>query len=292
MLLAVVLLGLATCAAWIPTFQFTDDYRIAPWTLGLGAAIAAAFYAGLIDILGLLPVVALAVAGFASSHIASVSGRRAATIVCVVLAFALGIQAFPGFPDAVFVDRLRLNGDSAPMRLSLNFAPGVAGIVLLALFCHRVRTWRELWSIASPTLTVAAITVVVVMGLGLAVGYIHVDMKFPLITVIYLVKTLLYTAVLEEAFFCGIVQEGLTITPFIAARPVLRWVPTLASSALFGIAHAPAGLLFVMLAAVAGAGYSVAYALTRRIEAAIAVHFAVNAVHFVGFTYPHLSNGV
>jgi uncharacterized protein len=289
MLLAAVLLGFATCAAWLPPLQVVGGNRLAPWAVGLSAATAAAFSAGLVDMRGLLAIAALCIAGFASQHIASVRGRRAATVVAVTLAFALGVQALPGFPDAIFIDRLRLSPDAAPMRLSLNFAPGAAGLVLLALFCRRVETWRELAAVARSTAAVAAITTAVVMGLGLAVGYVRLDFKLPWITVAYLVKTLLYTAVLEEAFFCGIVQEGLTIAPFIAKRPALRWLPTVVASALFAIAHAPAGPIFVMLALVAGVGYSVAYALARRVEAAIAVHFAVNAVHFVGFTYPHFS---
>jgi membrane protease YdiL (CAAX protease family) len=31
----------------------------------------------------------------------------------------------------------------------------------------------------------------------------------------------------------------------------------------------------------------VAYQRTQRIEAAIIVHIALNAVHFIGFTYPY-----
>ena len=292
MLLAAVLLGLATCAAWFPSLQVAGGNRLAPWTVGLATATAAAFYAGLVDARGLLAIAALCIAGFASHQIASRGGRRAATVVAVTLAFAMGIQALPGFHDAVFIDRLRLSADAAPMRLSLNFAPGAAGLILLTLFCRRIQSWRELSAVARSTAPVAAITTAVVMGLGLAVGYVRPDFKLPWITVAYLVKTLLYTAVLEQAFFCGIVQQGLMIAPFIAKRPALRWLPILVASVLFGVAHASAGPIFVMLAFVAGVGYSVAYALTRRVEAAIAVHFAVNAVHFVGFTYPRFSQGV
>ena len=41
-------------------------------------------------------------------------------------------------------------------------------------------------------------------------------------------------------------------------------------------------------ATVAGLGYSIAYAATRRVEAAVLAHFAVNATQFLGFTYPYL----
>ena len=47
--------------------------------------------------------------------------------------------------------------------------------------------------------------------------------------------------------------------------------------------------MYVALAAVAGAGYGWAYLRTQRIEASILTHFALNAVHFFGFTYPALA---
>ncbi len=46
--------------------------------------------------------------------------------------------------------------------------------------------------------------------------------------------------------------------------------------------------LYVVVATLSGLGYSIAYAATRRIEAAVLTHFGVNAIHFFGFTYPHL----
>jgi membrane protease YdiL (CAAX protease family) len=46
---------------------------------------------------------------------------------------------------------------------------------------------------------------------------------------------------------------------------------------------------YVLAATVAGLGYGWAFLRTGRIEAAIAVHFAVNAVHFLLFAYPRLA---
>jgi len=57
---------------------------------------------------------------------------------------------------------------------------------------------------------------------------------------------------------------------------------------LFGAAHAAGGGVYVLLAAISGLGYAYAYYATQRIEAPIIVHIVVNAVHFIGFTYPHL----
>jgi hypothetical protein len=61
------------------------------------------------------------------------------------------------------------------------------------------------------------------------------------------------------------------------------------SAVLFGLAHFAGGLTYVIAGILAGLGYCLAYQLTRRIEAAIAVHFALNATHFLLFTYPSVA---
>ena len=61
------------------------------------------------------------------------------------------------------------------------------------------------------------------------------------------------------------------------------------SAVLFGLAHLGGGLSYALAATVAGLGYGAAYLRTQRIEAAMAVHFSVNALHFLLFTYPRLA---
>jgi uncharacterized protein len=87
--------------------------------------------------------------------------------------------------------------------------------------------------------------------------------------------------VAEEAFFRGLLQHRL---------PGPRPLAVAASALLFGLVHLPAGVAYAALATVLGFGCALVYERTRRIETAIAVHFAVNAVHFTGFTYPMLAS--
>jgi uncharacterized protein len=63
-------------------------------------------------------------------------------------------------------------------------------------------------------------------------------------------------------------------------------VALLVASALFGLAHFGGGWLYVIAATLAGLGYGWAYLRTKRIEASMFVHFALNATHFLFFTYP------
>src|SRR5688500_19792063 len=66
-------------------------------------------------------------------------------------------------------------------------------------------------------------------------------------------------------------------------------IAVIVSAIRFGLAHFGGGLTYVSAGVIAGLGYGLAYGRTRRIEAAMAVHFGVNAVHFLFFTYPRLA---
>lgn len=292
MLLSAILLGLAICAAWLPPFRLPDGPSIHPWIVVFCAATGSALATGVVDWRGLLAILVFSGLAYASQRDPASTARRIATIATVAFAFALGLRLVPGFGNSVFLDGVQLSPDSALMRLTVQFDPGMAGLFLLALFCRRVHSWQELRSIIRPVAFFVIVTTTVVMALGIAVGYVRLDPKLPWFTAAHLAKILLFTVVVEEGFFRGVIQERLTSSHFITSRPHLRWLPVVASSLLFGIAHTSGGLLFVVLATTAGFGYALAYDRTRRIEAAITVHFCLNAVHFVGFTYPRLIHAV
>jgi len=287
---ASILLGLAICAVWLPDLRF-QRIRIPPWTLVLTAAVVAGLRGGVLDWRGGLVVSAFCALAFASTKSHSASARSVLTAVVVVIAFALASQLVPGFQPSVLIDGVQVSPDAPPMRLTAHFAPGVAGLVLVAFYCRRARTLRELAAIALPTTVVAVVTTVAVIGVSWAAGYVRPDWKLPYFTAAHLAKILLWTTVLEEGFFRGFLQDRLARSTFVRTRPRLAWVPIAVSSILFGIAHFPGGWVFVGLATLAGVGYGIAYARTGLIEAAMATHFLVNATHFVAFTYPQIARG-
>jgi hypothetical protein len=96
---------------------------------------------------------------------------------------------------------------------------------------------------------------------------------------------LFFTCLSEEAFFRGFLQQELSRIgglPHIAALVAL-----VVSALLFGLVHFAGGWTYVVAGIVAGLGSGWAYHRTQRIESAMAVHFGVNAVHFLLFTYPY-----
>lgn len=287
MLLTSILLGLAIAAVWLPDLRL-QQRRCPPWTLLLAAATAAGLASGVLDWRGAAVVVALCGLAFASVRLRDATLRRVLTTAVAVLALALGLNRVPGFQPSVFLQGLQASPDAPAMRLTANFAPGLAAIVLAAFYARRARSLGELAAAGRDMLGIAAATTIVVVGAAWAIGYVRLDPKLPGFTAAHLAKILLWTTVLEEAFFRAVIQGGLARLAFIRDRPRLAWLPIAVASVLFGLAHFAGGWSYVGLATLAGIGYGLAYARTGLIEAAMLAHFAVNATHFLGFTYPHL----
>ena len=135
----------------------------------------------------------------------------------------------------------------------------------------------------------AVATAAVSIGIALAAGYVRFEPKWPGAAPAFLVANLLFTCVAEEAFFRGLVQERLMRLAESRRQPAWNAIAIAVSTLLFGLAHAAGGATWMLVATVAGLGYSLVYARTRTIEGAILVHFLVNAAHFLGFTYPRLA---
>jgi membrane protease YdiL (CAAX protease family) len=192
----------------------------------------------------------------------------------------------PGFHNPVLLDHVQVSAGAPPFTLYANFDKAIAGIVLMGVFCAPIRARADWLPMLRRTLPVLAATLVVVLGAGVLLGVVRPDVKWLPVTPWFLVNNLLITCVTEEAFFRGFLLAGL-------ARGMTGWragpaVAVVVSTVLFGLAHAAGGPLLVVFATLAGFGYAAAYLRSGRIEGAILVHFALNAVHFVAFTYPAL----
>jgi membrane protease YdiL (CAAX protease family) len=287
MLLSTVLLGLAVLAVWIPALR-TRWGRVAAWPLLLAGALLSAAVQHQVDgraLAAVAAVLALAVVSVRAGHAGL---RGAAKLGVVLLCFALGLSKLPGFVPFVFAGDTVVSAGAPPMRLALRFDAGIAGLVLLAFYGRRIGSWAECRLLARPVFVIASATTLAVIGGGLAIGYVAFDPKWPWFAAGHLLRILLWTCVLEEMLFRGVIQRSLADWPPVRDRPALKWLPLVAASLLFGAAHAGGGAVLVALATIAGLGYGAAWQATQRIEAAIAVHFAVNAVHFVAFSYPYL----
>jgi membrane protease YdiL (CAAX protease family) len=287
MLVSFALLGPSICAVWLPAIRVHSWPPVPPWVLLFAAAVIAGLSSGILKWPGALSLVILATLAWSGRSAGNRWLRRSSILAVIVLALALALHVVPGFRNLVVIDAARFSVDSAPFTLYANFDKGAVGLLLLALMAPHIGSVGELRRIARPLLLAVLATVVAVLGTAAAMGYVRWDPKWPPQVWTFLTINLLFTCVAEEAFFRGVIQEQLTKA--IEGHPRFMWLPVVVSTSLFALAHASGGLPLVALAALAGLGYSVAYGITRRVEGAILVHFAVNAVHFAGFSYPYMA---
>ncbi len=281
-----LLLGLAMCAVWLPPVRLGGRCTVPSWVPVFAASVAVGVVSGVLAWPAVLALGVFALTAWGALHAPAAWGRHVLLASCGTMALALALHRVPGFNNPLLYEAVRFSAEGPAQSRYLNFDKGVAGLVLLAAFCARVRRLDEARGMARVSLWFMAGTSALVMGCAWVGGYVRWDPKLQALAFVSVVANLFFVCVAEEAFFRGLLQERLARA--IAARSGWRWLPIGVSTVLFALAHAGGGAVLVALAALAGLGYSLAYALTRRIEAAILTHFAVNAVHFLFFSYPLL----
>ncbi|HEU4591233.1 MAG TPA: type II CAAX endopeptidase family protein [Steroidobacteraceae bacterium] len=258
----------------------------AVWVCALLASVLAGYFTGALQGLAALWIALLGALAWA--HVHAGKYRLVTGLAFFLLALAMGLVLLPGFPRTVLVADTVLSPGAIPYGIGLGFPKVVGGIFILGLInTARVRSGRELARVLRRALPVLLVTVSVVMALTLALGYVRFDAKWTPLFFTWAVVNLFFTCLSEEAFFRGFVQHELA--QIGSNRRAAAVIAIALASVLFGAAHLGGGWKYALAAAVAGVGYGIAYHRTQRIEASMAVHFGLNALHFLFFTYPALA---
>jgi hypothetical protein len=256
----------------------------AVWIGALVAAVATAYYTGALHGLAALWIALAAALAWSYAHATARAARIALGVVFAAYAVAMGLALLPGFDRVVLVGPVVLSPGAAPYDIAVGFPKVVTGIFILGLISPALISRRGLGAVLKSAAPVFAATVVVVMIGVYSMGYTAFAPKWPALFLLWAPINLLFTCLSEEAFFRGFVQHELARA---GAQSDAAQVGALALGAvLFGLAHFGGGTSYVIAATLAGLGYGWAFQRTQRIEAAMAVHFGVNATHFLLFVYP------
>lgn len=286
--LTYVLLTLALASLWLGVEPGASPARRYAWVAWYAGACASALAVGILEPIGLVWIAALAVALVAFFRPAAPRWQRVlAAIAGLTITAGLMAHQLPGFNNPQAITSRRITPDALPYRLFLNFDKTSAGLLLLALARPRLLLAHGFGPMLTRAAPVAAGLIGSLLILALASGYVRFDPKFPAEAWVWLWANLCLTCMAEEAFFRGFIQAQLQRA--WRKRPGGEWLALGAAAVLFGLAHAGGGLTYVILSTVAGVGYGWVFLRTGRIEASILTHFGLNAVHFVGFTYPALA---
>ncbi|MES2949678.1 MAG: CPBP family intramembrane glutamic endopeptidase [Pseudomonadota bacterium] len=287
MIVTYTLLALSICAVWLPSVRLAGRFNLPPWLALFGCAVASGLITGHLQPLAIVSLgVFLLLAYLATRPYASRAPRMVFGTLTALVALALAIHRLPGFNNPVLITAVQFSTDAAPFTLRANFDKGAVGLLLLALFCRRAGSRAEWAGMLRKTTPIAICTIVGVLSVASGIGFVRPEFKLPAELWIFLSVNLFFTVVAEEALFRGFLQARLAGA--LASVKFGSAIAVSVSALLFGLAHFGGGLAYVGLATLAGLGYAIAYARTQRIESAILMHFLLNAVHFVGFTFPFI----
>jgi uncharacterized protein len=261
------------------------------WIAALILAVGSGYVTGALQAPALLWLAILALLALAfrtMRELGSGAGQVITGVAFFLFSIACSMLLLPGFERTVLIPQTVLSPGAAPFSLGVGFPKVVMGILILGLINEtRVRGFVEAGVVARRTAPVLLLTVLAVLAAVYATGYVRFDPKWTAIFIPWAITNLFFTCLAEEAGFRGFLQHELGR---IGSNPKIAAVVALIISAvLFGLAHLGGGWSYALAATVAGLGYGAAYLRTRRIEAAMAVHFSVNALHFMFFTYPRLA---
>ena len=211
-----------------------------------------------------------------------------AGLLFATYAVAMSLALLPGFHRVVLVEPQVLSPGAAPYGISVGFPKVAAGIIILGLINPLlVRSWGELGRVLARALPIYLATAVIGMVVVIAMGYSSFAPKWSVLFLWFLPVNLFFTCLSEEAFFRGFVQHELSRIG--SNRALASGIALTIAAIMFGLVHFGGGVQYILAATVAGLGYGWAFLRTGRIEAAMAVHFGVNATHFLLFTYPRLA---
>jgi membrane protease YdiL (CAAX protease family) len=264
------------------------------WIAALAAAVLAGILTGALHWVAAVWIALLAslAIAYAKARASSSPHKRLWQTIAgsafTIYALAMGLALLPGFNRIVLVQPEVLSDGATPYGISVGFPKVVTGILILGLINPLLCTsWRELGRVLARAFPVFVITAIIGMCVVLALGYSSFAPKWTSLFLLFAPVNLFFTCLSEEAFFRGFIQHELSRIG--SRRAFAAGIALTIGALLFGLAHFGGGWTYVLAAAVAGLGYGWAFMRTQRIEAAMAVHFGVNATHFLLFAYPQLA---
>ena len=273
-----LLLWLALGMAMLPRVRWG-------WPTMTGFSIAAGVIAGIVEWAG-LAIIALLIGTclVATRSTQSLPLRILSRGALVVTAWALVAHQVPWINNVLVFDAVAISRASAPYTLYWNYDKALVGVLLYAL-CVQQQPKTEWNRAIVATTVVAVLTIAFVLVPALAVQFVAWDPKWPVILGMWVPANLLVTCLAEETVFRGLLQRHLANALRVRV-PSAGLAALLVAATAFGLAHIGGGHTYALLATLAGLGYGAAYHVTQRVEASILVHFTVNVVHLMLFTYP------
>ncbi len=208
-------------------------------------------------------------------------------LAIIVTAILMRAHAVPGFYNWRIIDAVVLSNNAHEYSLWLNLDTAFVGLGILLFGLIPIYHLRDVKHMLIKMLPSSILALGVIASLAMLLGVVQFDNKMPDLWLLWMLINLMITCVSEEALFRFFIQQTLQ-----------NWLSNYKYGAALaiGIAGIAATLThynlmyanYMIMVFVASLFYGYVYYVTKRIEASIILHFAVNVTHFFFFTYPML----
>jgi len=300
-------LVLSTISLWLPRFRNK-------WLILCGIANILAYVLGIIHLTGILMNILLVYTIYSYNDRDSGNRVFSGTVICV-LALLYLTHIVPGISNLLLIQDVT-HPDSVTYDFYLNFDKTLFGLLLVAFMrIIPVKSFREYFEVVKSIKLELGILTIILLIFAMITGYIKFSPKLPTESIIWLFHNLFSTAIAEEGFFrlflqasiiswlmmnynklgkiwnliakiCALFRIDLDKHKQFNSKLEAAMLGIFITSLIFGIAHYQGGIRFIILSLIAGLAYGWGYYKTSKIEAAITIHFLVNAIHYFFFTYP------
>lgn len=208
-------------------------------------------------------------------------------LLLVPLAFWVASYEPEGFAYPLLFSLAGDDGEPVRYELSVDFAKGIAGFLLLYLLWPKL---RENEFVAGRWVSASLLLLAPLLIIGVAIPVLGLQSQpKPIAQILqFAAVSLLLTCVAEEVFMRFLFQQNLrnAVASFTANRAAQEIIPLLLVTFVFVAIHAGSGGAAIWVYALAGFLYGLSYTLSKNILFPIAIHFLVNQIHFSFLTYP------
>lgn len=204
-----------------------------------------------------------------------------AGFITILLDTCLFLRKIPGFVNLQIYQDIQL---SSNLTLLINFSleKQLVSCFLVLFAISPIRTLSEWKNMFVKIYPYIILFLVLIVTIAVMIGYAVFDPKMPDNTIIRALNKLFYTCLVEEVFFRGFIQNN--IISCLKKYRHKNIISLIITSLLFGIAHLRKGIVFVLLAFIAGIFYGFVYIKSKRIEASILAHFCLNFIRLIFFS--------
>jgi membrane protease YdiL (CAAX protease family) len=256
------------------------------WIITGALALLLAIFVGHVKPVVFAPLILLLIFAIASQYDQNRTRQRIWRLFVVILPLVIALVFSSAFSTWTLLDGIQLGHSSSTYAIHVNLSKPLIALILLATVVPAIKSLAATTTMLKKTIPILLVGIPVVAAFSYFVGYTRFDFKLPMIIIVWGILNLFITCIGEEVFFRGIILKELKNS--FASFKNGKYLALVVSSIIFGIVHFNGGLLFILVATIAGLLYGIAYIQTEKVESSIITHFCVNVFHFIFLTYPKI----